>query len=182
MKRRNALRSMSLSFGGSVVLPIAILQSCQRDDYQAKFLTLDQIELLDEIGETILPETEDSHGAKFINIGKFMDHFIADCYSSEDQDLITAGLLTFESSCSKKYNTGFVNISAESKFDYLVLINAEASKSNEPHYFLKLKELILLGYFTSEEGATKALQYLPVPGKFEGDIKINTDHKAWALG
>ena len=54
-------------------------------------------------------------------------------------------------------------------------------KEDEPnHYFRMMKELTLLGYFTSEIGATKALRYLPVPGRYDGDVPYKKGDKAWA--
>jgi hypothetical protein len=44
-----------------------------------------------------------------------------------------------------------------------------------------MKELTLLGYFTSEVGATKALRYVPIPGRFDGCIPYKKGDKAWAL-
>ena len=46
----------------------------------------------------------------------------------------------------------------------------------------ELKNLVLLSYFTSKDGATKALRYLPIPGKFEGNHPIQQGDKTWALG
>jgi hypothetical protein len=43
-----------------------------------------------------------------------------------------------------------------------------------------LKELTLLGFFTSEVGATQALRYLPVPGKYDGNVPYKKGDKAWA--
>jgi hypothetical protein len=43
-----------------------------------------------------------------------------------------------------------------------------------------LKELTLTGFFTSEVGATKALRYVAVPGKFEGSVPYTKGEKAWA--
>ena len=43
-----------------------------------------------------------------------------------------------------------------------------------------MKELTLLGFFTSEIGATKALRYVAVPGKYVGCIPYNKGDKAWA--
>jgi hypothetical protein len=57
----------------------------------------------------------------------------------------------------------------------------EAKKDKDPnHYFGLMKQLTLLGYFTSEIGATQALRYLAVPGKYEGCIPYNKGDKAWA--
>ncbi len=58
----------------------------------------------------------------------------------------------------------------------------KAKKKEDPnHYFRMMKELTMLGYFTSEVGATKALRYLPVPGKYDGDVPYKKGDKAWAL-
>jgi hypothetical protein len=55
-------------------------------------------------------------------------------------------------------------------------------KPEEPnHYFSMMKQLTLLGFFTSEVGATQALRYLPVPGRYDGCIPYNKGDRAWAL-
>jgi hypothetical protein len=43
-----------------------------------------------------------------------------------------------------------------------------------------MKQLTLFGYFTSKEGATQALRYKAVPGKYEGCIDYKKGDKAWA--
>lgn len=48
------------------------------------------------------------------------------------------------------------------------------------HYFRMMKELTLLGYFTSEIGQTQALRYNPVPGKYEGCVPYKKGDRAWA--
>lgn len=48
------------------------------------------------------------------------------------------------------------------------------------HYFSMIKELTLLGFFTSEPGATQALRYLPVPGKYDPCLPYKKGDKAWA--
>lgn len=51
---------------------------------------------------------------------------------------------------------------------------------DDPHYFTMIKQLTLTGYFTSKPGATQALRYIAVPGKYEGCIPYNKGDKAWA--
>lgn len=48
------------------------------------------------------------------------------------------------------------------------------------HYFSMMKELTLLGFFTSEPGATKALRYAAVPGKYDPCMPYVKGDKAWA--
>jgi len=48
------------------------------------------------------------------------------------------------------------------------------------HYFRMMKELALLGYFTSEIGATQALRYVESPGRFDPCVPYTGGEKAWA--
>jgi hypothetical protein len=48
------------------------------------------------------------------------------------------------------------------------------------HYFRMMKELALLGYFTSEIGCTKALRYVESPGRFDPCIAYTPGEPAWA--
>lgn len=48
------------------------------------------------------------------------------------------------------------------------------------HPYTMIKQLTLLGYFTSEIGMTKARRHVPVPGKYDGALAYNAGDKAWA--
>lgn len=48
-------------------------------------------------------------------------------------------------------------------------------------FFNLLKELTLFGYFTSEAGSTKALDYVPIPGRYDACIDLKPDQKAYAI-
>jgi hypothetical protein len=58
--------------------------------------------------------------------------------------------------------------------------NADKKKEDPTHYFGLMKQLTLLGYFTSEIGATQALRYVAVPGRYEGCIPYKKGDRAWA--
>ena len=58
---------------------------------------------------------------------------------------------------------------------------ATAITENKPaHYFRMMKELALLGYFTSEPGMTQALRYVETPGRFDPCVPYTPGEKAWA--
>ena len=48
------------------------------------------------------------------------------------------------------------------------------------HYFRMMKELALLGYFTSEIGYTKAMRYRESPGRFDPDVPLAPGETSWA--
>jgi hypothetical protein len=54
-------------------------------------------------------------------------------------------------------------------------------KHNEPsHYFRMMKELALLGYFTSEIGYTQAQRYAESPGRFDPCVPYKAGETSWA--
>jgi hypothetical protein len=48
------------------------------------------------------------------------------------------------------------------------------------HYFRQIKELTLLGYFTSEIGVTQAMRYRETPGRFDPCVPYTPGETAWA--
>jgi len=57
----------------------------------------------------------------------------------------------------------------------------EAPAADEPaHYFRLMKELALLGYFTSEIGCTKALRYIEAPGRYDPCAPHAPGDRSWA--
>jgi hypothetical protein len=48
------------------------------------------------------------------------------------------------------------------------------------HYYTMMKQLTLLGFFTSKPGATQALRHVAVPGKYDGAFPYKKGDKAWA--
>jgi hypothetical protein len=87
----------------------------------------------------------------------------------------------------KKFNNGFMQITPEQRKQLLIELDKEAkdyqnkTKDGPPHYFALMKQLTLLGFFTSEPGATQALNYVAVPQKFEACIPYKKGDKAYAL-
>lgn len=55
------------------------------------------------------------------------------------------------------------------------------SQPEPPPFFRTMKELTLLGYYTSELGATKELRHAPVPGRYEGCVPLAQVGRAWAV-
>ena len=58
---------------------------------------------------------------------------------------------------------------------------AAALTADSPtHYFRMIKELTLLGYFTSEIGYTKAMRYVEAPGRFDPCVPYTAGEVTWA--
>ena len=57
---------------------------------------------------------------------------------------------------------------------------APAAPDAPAHYFRMMKELALLGYFTSEIGYTQAMRYRETPGRYDPDVPHAPGDKSWA--
>ncbi|MBC3539069.1 gluconate 2-dehydrogenase subunit 3 family protein [Rufibacter sediminis] len=186
MNRREAIAAIGWMMGGTMI-GAEFLVSCTNSSPKVnKLFDQDQVTLLDEVGETIIPTTS-SPGAKAAKIGTFMATMVQDCYTPEDQKIFLKGISQLDDASKKKFNKKFLEASAQERTALLNQLDQDQKnhqknkKAEEPnHYFRMMKELTLLGYFTSEVGATQALRYLPVPGRFDGCMPYKKGDKAWA--
>ena len=187
MNRREALKSVALLMGGTVIGAQAFLSGCTAEEKPGKELFSESdLKLMDEVGETILPETS-TPGAKAVGIGSFMAMMVKDCYSKEEQKAFNEGLKKLEVDYKEQFGTSFQEGKAEDRLGFLGKLNEEfynaQAKGEEASllYFKMLKELTLLGYFTSEIGATQALRYIETPGRYDGCMPYKKGDKAWAV-
>lgn len=188
MNRRELIQNISLLLGGSIVGgTIFSAEGCKSADKQVNALFNEsKVAFMNEIADTILPTTS-SPGAKAANVGNFMSTMVLDCYTEKDQKIFTDGLLKIDELSEKQYHNSFVKITAEQRTELLTTLDKEQKeyqskkeKDAPSHYFRMMKELTLLGYFSSKDGATKALRYVAVPGKYDGNFPYKKGDKAWA--
>ncbi|MFP5041233.1 gluconate 2-dehydrogenase subunit 3 family protein [Parasediminibacterium sp. JCM 36343] len=189
MRRREAISRLGILSGAALLGTTGLLSSCHFADKKRTTLTEKDIPLLDEIGETIIPETATSPGAKAAKIGAYMVLMVNDCYNAAQQKLFLEGLDSFEAASQLQYKASFLELSPADKKKFLMQLDKEATKIKNKksiapqageHYFAALKRLTYNGYVTSEVGATKALRYDPIPGKYEGSVPCKKDEKPWA--
>ncbi len=50
----------------------------------------------------------------------------------------------------------------------------------KPQFFAIIRDLSILGFFTSEIGATQAYDYLPIPGRYDGCVDLKEGQRLWA--
>ncbi|HEX5171583.1 MAG TPA: gluconate 2-dehydrogenase subunit 3 family protein, partial [Cyclobacteriaceae bacterium] len=92
----------------------------------------------------------------------------------------------FDEGANKKYGDSFVDLNTEQQHEYVKEIHASAlgqkfaRNSQKKPFILTVKELTLLGFFTSEVGATQVLQYDPVPEAYKGCLSLEEVGKTWA--
>ncbi len=192
--RREAILRVSAMLGGvALVGQSAMLAGCagrpaaaMRVRSSNSLFRQSDIELLDEIAETILPETS-TPGAKAAGVGPFMALMVADTYYESDQQIFRDGLQTLQNQSLRMHGAHFLVVSKAQRLRLLEELDAEqhlymqTREDGAPaHYFRMLKELTVLGYFTSEIGYKQALRYVETPGRFEPCVPYTPGEKSWA--
>lgn len=188
MDRREALKQVSWILGGTIIGSSIFLEyGCNTGKEKvAGFFDQQTMDLLAEISETILPQTA-TPGAKEAKVADFMDIMVRDCYTKEDQLIFKEGIKTLDASCKDAIGKSFMECNAEERTKFLTVLDSQqkeytaAKKVEDPtHYFRMIKELTLLGFFTSEVGSTKALRYIETPGSYDGNLAYKMGDRAWA--
>ena len=167
----------------SAPLIMGFLNQCQAASLQPQFFTETQGKLVAEIAELIIPTT-DTPGAKAALVDRFIDLILLECYEENDRKRFVEGLDQLEKACQQAHSKPFVNCEVAIQTALLKQFEQEAWEvmytSGEPHFFSMMKELTLLGYFSSEIGATQAVRYVPIPGNYLACIPLEPGQKAWA--
>jgi Gluconate 2-dehydrogenase subunit 3 len=189
--RREAIKRVSVLLGGvALVGGSGLLASCGRERPAAgtavgKFSGND-VTLLDEVADTILPATS-TPGAKAAKVGPFMALMVTDCYDDQDQQIFRDGVAKLESASRKMNGKTFMDSTPAQRVALLESLDKEQKaymdskkEDDRAHYFRMMKELTLLGYFTSEIGYTQALRYRESPGHYEPCADYKPGEKSWA--
>lgn len=188
--RREALRKTALMMGAAISASAfaGLMQGCKTTPeltYVPQFFSEDQGRLVMEVAEIIIPKT-DTPGAKDVGVPGFIDTMLNDCYKKEDQDRFLAGLTAFDEEAKKAYGDSFIYCKPEQQVELVkkthdaAIAKAKENKETKRPFILMTKELTLLGFFTSEPGATQVLQYQAVPGAYHGCVPLSEVGKTWA--
>lgn len=197
IKRREALRRTAWIMGGALTAPTiaGILNGCTPNPeltWEPAFFSEDQARLVMEMAEAILPET-DTPGAKALGVPGFIEEMISLCYNPAERTRFMEGLEAFDKECRTGYGDAFFAISKNDQLALLNKFNDEVKKavgvrgsygrmSGEAGFFRRMKELTVVGYYTTEYGATQELQYQAVPVEYKSCIPLEEagNGKTWA--
>jgi len=176
MNRRAAVQRITLLMGGvlSAQLTAGLMGQVINLGPSVE-VSPEQEKLLAEVADIIIPTT-DTPGAKAAGVEQFIVRVMRDCYRRDEQETFYAGLAKLEADAQAAHGKGFADLDAAVKNEMV----KQATVKNKA-FFKQMKQLTVAGYFTSEIGATKALEYLLIPGRFEGDVALQPGQKAWAM-
>jgi len=191
MNRREILKYTALMTGAAISAPLLLsFESCKTDSHPEKqiielqFFTEDQMRLVRSIADTILPKT-DSPSASEVGVHNTIDQMVADVYNDEDKKSYASKFTKLSTYLQKEAKgQGFHKLEEADRLKILRdLAKSEVSAfSDAREGYLALKQQTIAYYLNTEEIATKYLNYLPIPGQYDGCITLESvGGKAWAI-
>ena len=201
MNRREVIKNVALILGGTFSTPTLMAMSRWEkaekvnSNIAAFSLTETQRKIVAEIAELIIPQT-DTPGAKDVGVPAFIEMMLQDCYAQAEHLSFVEGLTSIE-------QAKFLEMNQSERHGVLKYLEQETKAEmkarqvkqtkmgdNDDHEDIKkvpkglpfwrlIKELTLLGYFTSEAGIKASFEYVQIPGKVE-NIKLKPNQKSYA--
>jgi hypothetical protein len=205
VNRREALHWVAALFGGTALVGgRGLLSASERASFPLQDAALGEftagdIAFLDEVAETILPATK-TPGAKAAKTGAFMALMVTESYHAAERKVFREGMTKLDDAMRQANGHSFLQATPAQRLALLTIVDREqkrvmdsrkaaldardAAATIEPpppaHYFRMMKELALLGYFTSEIGCTQAMHYVESPGRFDPCVPYAPGDPAWA--
>lgn len=185
MDRREILKLSGAILGYTIVggTAAAVLTGC-KSDANAMPADLDLFDkstydLIVDVTERIIPKT-DTPGAKDANVVSYIHSRLKHFAKDDERASMMEGLKLFDSMADTKFGKTYNHLPEGDKNEIMNMMQAEASKNGE-HIFNKLKQETVVGFFTSEVGATQVLRHDPIPGAYNGCIDFSPGDTVWAL-
>lgn len=172
MQRRNAIKNLSLAFGGLVALPSWASGWTPESIGKSSNLSYNDETLLAEIVETIIPETS-TPGAKSLKVHQFAMRMINDCYGEAAQKTLKDGLKNLEDLAGQTYQKSFTACDATQRkglFNKML----ESSDNTSKQFANMVKRLTIQGYTNSEYYMVNVVKFNMAPGFYHGCVPVKS--------
>lgn len=198
MNRRQLLKTASLMMGGiaSASLSRAILAAENSTRLPRKPLfdptTRKQVEILAEL---IIPTT-DTPGAIAAGVPDFIEMMVGEWYTDTERTIFYQGLKELDALCLERQGESFLDCNQENQVLALQWSEQQAASyrgnpadsplgrryvDEHTPFFPKIKELVVVGYYTSEIGARQEHRYFRMTPRFDGDYDLaRVDGRQWS--
>jgi len=189
VKRRDSLRGLS-AVAAHALFPAVLARAAEaaarmeagEGEWTPVLVGADRAAMLEALVETVIPAT-DTPGARAARVHVFVDLALRDCFTPGEQQVFVGGLEALADECRGAHGRPFEACSPEERHALLARLDAasyDPDTGPRGSFARILKDLTLLGFFTSRIGATGVLAYEAVPGGYRGCLPLGPGEKTWA--
>lgn len=190
MDRRELIQRVAALMGGAISSSAiaGVLAGCTAAptdaDVKQSFLTADEMRTVTAMADQIIPRT-DTPGAVDVGVPAFIDRMLAGYYQDKERGIIRTGLGAVSTDGAELAGKHFADLTSEQQVtlmtEYDRIAYSPRPAGSDPDFFRMIKELTIIGFCTSEAGATKLMNYNQNPGPYRGDVPLSEIGKVSAL-
>src|SRR5216684_84229 len=190
MHRRQALRLLASAATLPLLSPEAFsLFQAVHDQLPGqsvlKTLNPHQNATVSTIAEIIIPQTN-TPGAKAARVNEFIDLILTEWYDEEEKSTFLTGLADVDSRTRDLYGKDFVECGEKEQVELLQALDDEVAaraedvrrRRNHPpekNFFFMMKQLALVGYYTSQIGFEQELRAEIIPSRHAGCVPLEEE-------
>jgi Gluconate 2-dehydrogenase subunit 3 len=178
MSRRDVLLSSTAAAVGMLLSPARIWAATK----DAKTKATAARALLDDLCDAVIPATSTA-GARAVGVGAFVEVAAEHGMNGASEALVSE----FAKALNEFAGGPYLQQTEERRRALLADIDARAFAKPDDgtlpeglRQWPRLKGLIVIGYYTSEIGASQELRYMLVPGRFDPDVPLRPGDQAWS--
>jgi gluconate 2-dehydrogenase gamma chain len=198
MDRRALMQRVALLIGAASLPADAFAAVAKGKGKRKAFLTSAQFALLSAVADTIIPVT-DTPGAVATGVPRQLDGMLANWASAVRRTEMVGALTEIDALALTAYKKGFAALDPARRKSLLVDYDKAALKLGPPRKermtafaamvagppvanpgFLRIKDLVIALYYSSEVALTKELIYEHVPGPFVPSMKVTPETRPFA--
>lgn len=172
LDRRSLVAGFGAFLGVSICAPLAralAAETLTGPGFTASrvFFTPDQRAMVAALSERIIPTT-DTPGAIAAGVPQFIEMMLADWYEPTDRNECMVGLSVIDGYARVHYNKPLAQLRPEQQDAIITIAMEGAMPGLAGNFFEHARQMVILGYYTSEIGCKQERRYVPVPGRYDG--------------
>jgi hypothetical protein len=158
LTRRQAI---ALGAAATVAVSIEKTKALAAQSVPTTFFTRQELALVDELAEMIIPADEHSPGARTAKVAAYIDARLAEAFDAKDRTTWRDGLKLIEQLSREASGRPFLESTGAERLALLERMAANEGKPEKPeeHFFKELKSRVVDAYYTSEVGIRQDLEY-----------------------
>jgi hypothetical protein len=177
LDRRALMQRAIVLVGGAAAL--STLGACSGDGRITEFFSAAQLANLDIITDIMIPET-DTPGARAAGVPAFMESMMVNWASEETRTRYAGVLEAIGARARAEHGAALARLEPGLQFETVRAFDSDQMGAGDDDY-RAFKQLVLLGYYHSEIGATQELRYEHAPGVWRADVPFSEIGRAWAV-
>jgi len=150
-----------IKLGAAAAIAASIGSEPAASQSSRAFFTSDELALVDELSELMIPTDGHSPGARTAGVAAYIDARLAEAWDPADRDTWREGLASIERLSQQTTGAPFLQTTLDQRVAVLsrLAANEKSPQSADDRFFVELKSRVIDAYYSSEIGIKQEMEY-----------------------